>query len=69
MANEDDDGVFKYDDDTKRSTGNYDVKEDMFDDIDDVDDLGTWCSSAKRENISFSYLLTQRTHSCHVHNQ
>ena len=29
----------------------------------------TWCSSAKRENISLSYLLTQRTHSCHVHNQ
>ena len=24
---------------------------------------GTWCSSAKRENISFSRSLTQRTHS------
>ena len=25
-------------------------------------EFGTWCSSVKRENISLSYLLTQRTH-------
>ena len=57
MANEDDDGVFKYDDDTKRSAGNDDVKEDIFDDIDDVDDLGTWCSSVDFESITLSNLF------------
>ena len=28
----------------------------------------TWSSSAKRENISFSHSLTQRSHSCHLLN-
>ena len=46
--------MFKYDDDTKRSAGNDDVKEDIFDDIDDVDDLGTWCSSVDFESITLS---------------
>ena len=29
---------------------------------------GTWRSSAKRGNISFLTSLTQRSHSCHLHN-
>ena len=37
-----DDGVFKYDDDTKRSSS--DVKEELFDDVDDMV-VGTWCLS------------------------
>ena len=64
MANEDDDGVFKYDDDTKRSAGNDDVKEDIFDDIDDVDDLGTWCSSVDFESITSQIYFNHFTFSC-----
>ena len=30
--------------------------------------FGTWCLSAKRENISFPHSLTQRARSCHLHN-